>query len=68
MIDYSIYIIVIKTPYSGAVCFINFHLSFIRLHARAIAIYSTNAAINATINSAIQLHTYLKTKEFRNTT
>ena len=35
---------------------------------RAIAIYSTHAAINATINSAIQLHMYLKTKEFRNTT
>ena len=25
MIGYSVYIIVIKTPYSGAVCFINFH-------------------------------------------
>ena len=37
-------------------------------YSRAIAIYSTHAAINATINSAIQLHTYLKTKEFRNTT
>ena len=37
-------------------------------HSHAIAIHSTHAAINATINSAIQLHTYLKTKEFRNTT